>query len=82
MKSIREIVTDLNVARSNDCSQEKSEEIKGIINELLPYEDVVADFEWLKSKITLEFIDTLTDDDKERMLRILGIINEASNVND
>ena len=36
-KSIREIITDLNTARSNDCSKEKSEEIKGIIQYLIPY---------------------------------------------
>ena len=41
MKSIREIITDLNVARSNDCSKEKSEEIKGIIQYLLQYEKVL-----------------------------------------
>lgn len=38
MKNIREIITDLNVARSNSCSKEKSEEIKKIINDLLPHE--------------------------------------------
>ena len=38
MKNIREIITDLNVARSNSCPQEKSEEIKKIINDLLPHE--------------------------------------------
>ena len=37
MKSIRQIITDLNVARSNGCSKEKSEELKNIINDLLPY---------------------------------------------
>lgn len=36
-KTIRQIITDLNTARSNDCSKEKSEEIKGIIQFLLPY---------------------------------------------
>lgn len=40
MKNIREIITDLNVARSNSCSKEKSEEIKGIINDLLPYAEI------------------------------------------
>lgn len=40
MKTIREIITDLNVARSNNCSQEKSEEIKKIINDLLPYAEL------------------------------------------
>lgn len=40
MKNIREIITDLNVARSNSCSQEKSEEIKGIIQNLLPYAEI------------------------------------------
>ena len=34
-----QIVTKLNVARSNNCAQEKSEEFKAIINELLPYAD-------------------------------------------
>ena len=34
---LREIVTKLNVARSVNCSEEKSEEIKKIIYELLPY---------------------------------------------
>ena len=37
MKKIREIITDLNVVRSNNCSKEKSEEIKKVINDLLPY---------------------------------------------
>lgn len=37
MKSIRQIITDLNTARSNDCSKEKSEEIKRIIQDLIPY---------------------------------------------
>ena len=40
MKNIREIITDLNVARSNSCSQEKSEEIKGIIQHLLTYAEI------------------------------------------
>ena len=40
MKNIREIITDLNVARSNSCSKEKSEEIKGIIQNLLPYAEI------------------------------------------
>ena len=34
-----QIITKLNVARSNNCAQEKSEEFKAIINELLPYAD-------------------------------------------
>jgi hypothetical protein len=34
-----EIITKINVARSNNCTREKSEEFKGIINELLPYAD-------------------------------------------
>lgn len=34
-----QIITKLNVARSNNCTREKSEEFKGIINELLPYAD-------------------------------------------
>lgn len=37
MKNINEIVASLNVARSNDCSKEKSEEFKSIIQDLLPY---------------------------------------------
>ena len=37
MKNINEIIASLNVARSNDCSKEKSEEFKSIIKELLPY---------------------------------------------
>ena len=36
-KSIRQIITDLNVIRSNNCSKEKSEEIKGVIQDLIPY---------------------------------------------
>ena len=43
MKNIREIITDLNVARSNSCSQEKNEEIKGIIQNLLPYAEIEED---------------------------------------
>ena len=34
-----QIITKINVARSNNCTREKSEEFKGIINELLPYAD-------------------------------------------
>lgn len=33
---IRNIITKLNVARSNNCDAEKSREIKDIINELVP----------------------------------------------
>lgn len=40
MKTIREIITRLNVARSNGCSQEKSQEIKEIIQDLLPYAEM------------------------------------------
>lgn len=40
VKTIREIITELNVIRSNNCSPEKSEEIKGVIQELLPYAEV------------------------------------------
>ena len=36
-KSIRQIITELNVIRSNNCSKEKSEEIKEVIQELIPY---------------------------------------------
>lgn len=43
MKNIREIITDLNVARSNSCSQEKSKEIKDIIQHLLPYAKIEED---------------------------------------
>ena len=50
MKSkIRNIMTALNVARSNNCDEAKSQEIKNIINELEPYakieEDLPIDFE-------------------------------------
>lgn len=41
MKTIREIITNLNVARSSDCSQEKSKEIKEIIYDLLPYAETL-----------------------------------------
>lgn len=83
MKSIEQIVTDLNVARSNNCAKEKSEEIKSIINDLLPYEKEIKDYEWLKSKLPLSVIDSLADDkDKVKFLEIMGIKNEASNVND
>ena len=34
---INDIIAELNVVRSNNCSPEKSEEIKQSINELLPY---------------------------------------------
>ena len=37
MKTLWEIVASLNVTRSNDCSKEKSEEFKSIIQDLLPY---------------------------------------------
>ena len=40
MKNIRTSITELNVARSSDCSKEKSEEIKGIIQDLLPYAEL------------------------------------------
>ena len=50
MKNIREIITDLNVARSNSCSKEKSEEIKGIINDLLPHEKQEKALEIIKNK--------------------------------
>lgn len=54
MNNIRSIITELNIARSNDCSPEKSEEIKGIIQELLPLakmeEESGVDF-WLLDKI-------------------------------
>ena len=33
----QEIITRLNIARSNNCPKEKSEEIKGLINELIRY---------------------------------------------
>ena len=50
MKNIREIITDLNVARSNNCSKEKSEEIKKIINDLLPHEKQEKALEILKKE--------------------------------
>lgn len=60
MKNIREIITDLNVARSNSCSQEKSEEIKKIINDLLPHEKKEKALEIIVSKVQLGgFIDSL-----------------------
>lgn len=36
-KTIRQIITELNVVRSNGCSKEKSEEIKAVIQDLIPY---------------------------------------------
>ena len=55
MKNIREIITDLNVARSNSCSKEKSEEIKKIINDLLPHEKQEKALEILKNKPFVDF---------------------------
>lgn len=40
MNKLREIITNLNVANSNDVSKEKHEEIRGIIEELLPYAEL------------------------------------------
>ena len=40
MNKLREIITNLNVANSNDISQEKHQEIRGIIEELLPYAEL------------------------------------------
>lgn len=40
MKNINQIIASLNVARSNNCSKEKSEEFKSIIKDLLPYGNI------------------------------------------
>ena len=57
MKNIREIITDLNVARSNSCSQEKSEEIKKIINDLLLHEKQEKALEIIKKHIVNRDLD-------------------------
>ena len=62
MKNIREIITDLNVARSNSCSQEKSEEIKKIINDLLPHEKQEKALEIIKERFG-SFILTMIEND-------------------
>ena len=40
---IREIITKLNVARSSGIPKEKSDEIKGIIQNLIPYAEAEED---------------------------------------
>lgn len=52
MSRMREIITELNVANSNNVSEDKHKEIRGIVEHLLPY----AEFE---EQIGIDFI-TLT----------------------
>ena len=41
---IREIVTDLNVANSYSVSEDKHKELRGIIEQLLPYAELEEEF--------------------------------------
>lgn len=55
---ISEIIAKLNIARSDGCSKEKSEEIKRIVDELLPYEE-------LESENVSKFVDYILVRNKE-----------------
>ena len=55
---ISEIIAKLNIARSNGCSKEKSEEIKRIVDELLPYEE-------LESENVSKFVDYIIARNKD-----------------
>ena len=55
---ISEIIAKLNIARSNGCSKEKNEEIKRIVDELLPYEE-------LESENVSKFVDYIIARNKD-----------------
>ena len=44
MKKIRESITELNVANSNDVSKTKHDELRGIVEDLLPYAELEEEF--------------------------------------
>lgn len=71
MKNIREIITDLNVARSNSCSKEKSEEIKKIINDLLPHEKQEKALEIIKKKGIIVRDGDFTQEEYELLKEVL-----------